>query len=91
MCFCGNSYGKFEQKPLEDCNKKCYNQGPGFCGGSSRNAVYDLSKVDLRPCSRSKSNSLLQCMPSRSSRMVKSAVLGLDWSWAQPLPMLVDT
>ncbi len=48
-CFCGNSFGKHGQAPYTDCDGACHGDTLGWCGGTERNAVYDVGSVEL-PC-----------------------------------------
>ena len=43
---CGNSYGRYENRSdTEDCLAEDCVDGKGICGGSLKNAVYDLRAV----------------------------------------------
>eukprot|EP00112_Aurelia_sp_Birch-Aquarium-sp1_P024371 Seg768.11 transcript_id=Seg768.11/GoldUCD/mRNA.D3Y31 product="Kremen protein 1" protein_id=Seg768.11/GoldUCD/D3Y31 len=40
LCFCGNSYGKYDMAPDSECNYACSGDGNQTCGGLWRNSVY---------------------------------------------------
>ena len=45
-CLCGNSYGRYENRSdTDDCLAEDCVDGKGVCGGSLKNAVYDLQAV----------------------------------------------
>ena len=52
MCFCGNSYGKYDDySNTDDCDSSysCVDK-KGICGGNLKNAIYDLHRVpDWKP------------------------------------------
>ncbi|XP_065061591.1 uncharacterized protein LOC135688592 [Rhopilema esculentum] len=40
LCFCGNTYGKYDMAPDSECNYACSGDANQTCGGLWRNSVY---------------------------------------------------
>eukprot|EP00111_Clytia_hemisphaerica_P017539 TCONS_00051925-protein len=46
LCFCGNSYGKYDMVPDSECNTMCSGDDAYTCGGLWRNKIYNTEGVD---------------------------------------------
>ncbi|XP_065656501.1 uncharacterized protein LOC101240296 isoform X6 [Hydra vulgaris] len=46
LCFCGNSYGKYDIAPDTDCDTVCSGNETHTCGGLWRNKIYSTENVD---------------------------------------------
>ena len=42
LCWCGNSYDKYQNKPDSECSEHCGSDGINHCGAVLKNTIYKM-------------------------------------------------
>jgi len=76
QCFCGNSAGRYGQKPDGECNMPCSGDGSQKCGSAWRNSVWSASLSAVQHAVDANGNSTTTRSSGLSGGVVATIVVG---------------